>query len=299
MIAVLGSINMDLVVRVPRFPAPGETLSGTSVAYHSGGKGANQAVAASRLGADVHFFGKVGDDAFGDRLVSDLRQNGVNVDAVERESDCATGLAFIWVNDNGENAIALAAGANGRVDGAYLNRHLNQIAEADFLLMQLEIPIQTVAEALKRLASNGPTVILDPAPAHGLAQLPLDRIDILTPNERELAAIAGTTDIDHASRQLLDRGVGHVICTLGDCGASWFSGKGARVHVTAPDVDVVDTTAAGDAFNGALAWALQACSLADAVNRAVIAGALATTVAGAQPSLPDESALRQWTNAGS
>jgi ribokinase len=296
MIAVLGSINMDLVVRVPRFPMPGETLNGRSIAFHSGGKGANQAVAAARLGADVYLFGKVGGDVFGERLLTGLRENGVNVDAVEREEDCATGLASIWVNDDGENVIVLSTGANVRVDGAYLDRHLEQIGRADFLLMQLEIPVGTVATALSKLPSEAPTVILDPAPAQGLSELPLERIDILTPNEQELAAIGRTTDIDRSARRLLDRGVGHVICTLGARGASWFSGDGTRMHIPAPNVDVVDTTAAGDAFNGALAWALQTCSTKDAIERAVVSGALTTTAAGAQPSLPDLSMLERGPN---
>ncbi|MCK5584434.1 ribokinase [Candidatus Bipolaricaulota bacterium] len=287
MIAVLGSINMDVVVRVPRFPGPGETRIGTDVAYFSGGKGANQAVAAARLGAEVRFFGKVGEDGFGDRLLVELRGNKVNVGVVEREHDCASGLASIWVNAEGENAIALAAGANGRVDGEYLDRYFDEISRADFLLLQLEIPIETIAALLKRLPEDGPTVILDPAPAQDLSLLALERIDILTPNEHELQLISGMDSVDGGAFQLLDRGVKNVICTLGEKGAVWFSHDGTMAHYSAPEVEVVDTTAAGDAFNGALAWALQTNPLEDAIARAVIAGALATTKHGAQASLPE------------
>jgi ribokinase len=294
MIAVLGSINMDLVVRVPTFPRPGETMHGTSAAYHAGGKGANQAVAAARLGADVHFFGKVGDDATGQVLLDGLERNGVCVDAVERERRSASGLASIWVDERGDNAIALSAGANGRVDEAYLDRHLDEICGAEFLLLQLEIPGSLVQEALRRLPKGGLTVLLDPSPAQDLSRWSLERIDILTPNEGELLSITGRDDIDHAARQLLDRGVKHVICTLGERGAVWYSGQGDTVRVSAPQVHAVDTTAAGDAFNGALVWALQSSPLLEAVRQAVVAGALATTALGAQPSLPDARTLSRW-----
>ena len=291
MIAVLGSINMDLVLRVPRFPGPGETLTGTDVAIYSGGKGANQAVAAARLGAEVRFFGKVGNDDFGVRLLDELRENKVNVDAVEREHDCASGLASIWVNDDGENAIVLATEANGRVDGEYLDRYFDEIGRADLLLLQLEIPIETVVALLRRLPADGPTVILDPAPAQDLSRLPLERIDILTPNEHELRLISGSESVEEGAFQLLDRGAKNVICTLGEKGAVWFSGDGTMAHYSAPEVEVIDTTAAGDAFNGALAWALQINPLEDAIAQAVIAGALATTKHGAQASLPESRAL--------
>ena len=296
MIAVLGSINMDLVLHMPRFPNPGETISGTEMATYSGGKGANQAVAAARLGADARFFGKVGDDVFGDRLVAALRGNHVNVAAIECESNCASGLASIWVNDEGENAIALAAGANGRVDESYLERHLEAICGADILLLQLEVPIATVAKLLKQRPESGPTVILDPAPAQDLSQLPLACIDILTPNEHELRLISEKDSVEEGAFQLLDRGVKNVICTLGAQGAIWFSEDGTIAHFSAPEVEVVDSTAAGDAFNGALAWALQTQPLEDAINKALLAGAVAVTKSGAQVSLPDQEDMRKLSS---
>jgi len=293
MIAVLGSVNMDLVMRVPRFPSPGETLAGSSVSYFPGGKGANQAVAAAKLGADVQFFGCVGDDAFGDQLLVALEDVGVCTKAVERVSKCASGLASIWVNEAGENAIALAPGANGCVDGAYLERHIESIALADILLLQLEIPISTIVVLLRQLPADAPIVILDPAPAQDLSGLPLERVDLLTPNEHELRSSSGHQEIDVGAFSLLDRGVKHVIATLGSHGATSFSADGSISHHAAPDVEVVDTTAAGDAFSGALAWALLTHPLDDAVSQAVIAGALATTKPGAQPSLPTLQELRE------
>lgn len=293
-VAVLGSINTDLVLRVSRFPSSGETLTGTDIATFSGGKGANQAVAAARLGANVCLFGKVGDDPYGESLLSGLRDNNVSVDGIECEAQCASGLASIWVNAEGENAIVLAAGANGRVDRAYVERHLKDILRADLLLLQLEIPIETIAELLRRLPDQGPTVILDPAPAQVLSHLPLERIDILTPNEHELCLISGKDSVEDGAFQLLDRGVKNVICTLGEQGAIWFSSDGTMAHFSAPQVQVIDTTAAGDAFNGALAWALESQPLEEAIAQAVIAGALATTKRGAQASLSNRDDLRQF-----
>jgi len=183
-------------------------------------------------------------------------------------------------------------GANGHVDESYLERHLEAISGADILLLQLEIPLETVAELLRGLPKNGPTVILDPAPAQDLSQLPLARIDILTPNEHELRLTSEKDSVEDGSFQLLDRGVSNVLCTLGAQGAVWFSADGAMAHFSAPEVDAVDTTAAGDAFNGALAWALQTKLLEDAIAEAVLAGALATTKRGAQASLPDHEDMR-------
>lgn len=286
MIAVLGSINMDLVLRVPRFPQPGETIAGHDASQYSGGKGANQAVAAARLGADVRLFGKVGDDDFGERLLGGLSENSVKVDAIEREALCTSGMASIWVNDGGENAIVLAAGANEHVDEDYVQRHLDAIASADILLLQLEIPIETVAALLRCLPKEGPIVVLDPAPAQDLSSLPLYRVDFLTPNEHELRCIAGTGPVEEGAFRLLDQGAKNVICTLGNQGAIWLSEDGTIAHFSSPRVNAIDSTGAGDAFNGALAWALQECSVDEAIGQGILGGALATTKRGAQDSLP-------------
>ena len=291
MIVVLGSANMDVVTEVARMPHPGETVPGKALRYYPGGKGANQAVAAARLGGPVSFCGEVGRDAFGERLLDAMRADGVDVSGVEIAADAATGTASIWVEDGGENASACVPGANGAVDRAYVDRILARIAAADVLLLQLEIPLDTVAYLLRRLPGGRPLVILDPAPARELSGLPLDRIDVLTPNETELRAITGIADPALAARSLLERGVRAVVCKAGERGAIWFGVSATRVP--AFRVRVVDTTAAGDAFNGALAVALTDRPLHDAVRFANAAGALATTKRGAQPSLPRRAEVEE------
>jgi len=295
MIAVVGSINMDLVLELERLPRSGETVSGGRASLYPGGKGANQAVAVARLGTEVEFFGAVGDDSYGKRLVRGLTENGVGATSIEIKQNVASGLATIWVDAAGENAIAVASGANAHVDRAFIDRHLDRIVSADTLLLQLEIPLDTVAYLLRALPVEAPRVILDPAPARDLEPLPLSRVDILTPNTQELLAIAGNSDPEGAARSLLDRGVRNVVCTEGAAGATWYAPGREPLRFPTPSVDAVDTTAAGDAFNGALAWALQDAGLEAAITWALAAGALATTIRGAQPSLPtlgDLSKLR-------
>jgi len=293
MIAVVGSINMDLVIEVERLPRPGETLSGRRAKFFPGGKGANQAVAAARLGADVEFFGAVGDDSHGERLLSELAGNGVNAASVAIVPDTLSGLAAIWVDSRGENSITVIAGANARIDRDYVDRHLDRIAKADTLLLQLEIPLDTVEYLLRALPVGTPRVILDPAPARDIGSLPLSRVDVLTPNTQELLAVGCGANPEEAANELLERGVRHVVCTEGAAGATWYSPNGTPFHSAAPAMDVVDATAAGDAFNGALAWALLDANLETAIPWAVTAGALATTACGAQPSLPTIDDLRR------
>jgi ribokinase len=283
-IVVLGSANMDVVTEVTRIPRPGETVAGKSMCHYLGGKGANQAVAAARLGASVSFFGKVGRDPFGERLLEGLRADGVNVAGVESTSEEATGTASIWVEESGENAIACVPGANGMVDADYIDRISDRVAAADVLLLQLEIPLDTVIYLLGRLPRGRPLVILDPSPAQNLSRVPLHRIDVVTPNRTELLALTQMDDMKSAAGTLLRAGVGAVICKAGGEGAFWFGET--MSHVPAVPVRVVDTTAAGDAFNGALACAITERSMLDAIRWANAAGALATTKAGAQPSLP-------------
>lgn len=295
MIAVVGSLNLDVVLRMQRFPRPGETILSEEMSYYAGGKGANQAIAAARLGADVALFGAIGRDETGERLLEGLRVEGVDVRCVQIVDDAPTGTATIWVDATGENAIAVASGANGRFGIDAIDAARDQLARADVLLVQFEIPLETVAHLLAVLPEDGPTVIVNPAPARPLdaTAMRLDRIDILTPNTSELKAITGADDRQRAAGRLLDLGVRNVVCTLGADGAAWLRRGAAQVRVPAPRVEVVDTTGAGDAFNGALAWALQDEPIEEAVRWAVAAGAAAATRRGAQASLPrrDEAAV--------
>jgi len=284
-ISVLGSINMDLVTEVPHLPKPGETVLGRRFDRYPGGKGANQAVAAARLGAQVAFYGKIGTDPFAEEILNSLAENGIDVSAVEREEGQSTGIASIWVSEDAENVIAYTPGANAYVDLAYIDRILPTIASSDVLLLQLEIPLATIDHLLRRLPPTQPQVILDPAPAQDLSSVFLERVDVLTPNKGELFALAGEHDLEAAAHKLLELGVRHVVCKAGEDGAYLFKHDGMR-QFAAFGVAPIDTTAAGDAFNGALGWALDDFSLPDAIQWANAVGALATTTRGAQPSLP-------------
>ncbi len=296
MIAVLGSANMDLVTAMARMPRPGETVPGNSLSHYPGGKGANQAVAAARLGGSVAFFGKVGDDGYGERLLEAMRSDGVDVSGVDSMPDAATGTASIWVDAAGENAIACVPGANGAVNPAYVDRVLPRLVGARVLLVQLEIPFETVIHLLERLPKGRPLVILDPAPARSLSRLTLSRIDVLTPNETELRSLAGVADAEGAACRLMAEGVRSVVCKAGERGAVWYGASTTRFP--AFPVRAVDTTAAGDAFNGALAVALSDRPLGDAIRFACAAGALATTRAGAQPSLPRRAEVEALLGSG-
>jgi len=291
LICVVGSINTDLVIEVERIPTPGETIAGKSVARYPGGKGANQAVAAARLGARVAMLGKVGNDPFGDDLYSGLRANGVNVKNVKR-TNASSGLAVISVADNGENAITVIPGANALVDRQYIDTQQELLANCDILLLQLEVPLATIDHLLRSLPAGKPLIILDPAPAQDISHLPLERIDVLTPNEHELSLLAGSSSIEDGLLLLLSRGVRNAICTASADGAYLATAQGIA-HFPAFKVKPQDTTAAGDAFNGALAWALRTRPLHDAIPYACAAGALATTKKGAQPSLPELSAIER------
>jgi len=295
-VTVVGSLNMDLVVRAPRIPRPGETIIGGEFRTVPGGKGANQAVAAARLGAQVAMVGRVGGDAFGGLLLENLAAAGVDHTFVTRDPQAATGVALIEVDDAGQNSIVVVSGANMRLAPADVEAAAAAIGVADVLLLQLESPLETVTRAAQVAHARGVTVILNPAPARPVPDGLLGLVDVLIPNESETALLTGLPVGDQEEAQaaaaaLRRMGVATVILTLGGRGALLAYEGGAELF-PAFDVTPVDTTAAGDAFVGGLAVALaEGRPLQEAVRWGNAAGALATTRLGAQPSLPTRQAL--------
>lgn len=288
--AVIGSINMDMVLSVPRFPAAGETLTGGNFQTVPGGKGANQAVALGRLGAPVRMAGRVGDDAFGRRYLDHFRKNGVDVRAVDAVAGTATGVADILVNAAGENCIVIAPGANGLCDLEWLERALEATADCEIFLLQLEIPLDTVAEAVRQLRKMGKTILLDPAPAVPLSEDVLSAVDFLTPNETELKAVTSglpeDAGIEERVRHLVG-GSGRVVVHKRGADGAYIGTRDGIEHVPGFSVRAVDTTAAGDTFNAGLAAGLaMGWPLRDAVRLANAAGALAVTAYGAQEGMP-------------
>jgi ribokinase len=298
-VVVIGSLNMDLVTRAPRLPRGGETLIGESFATVSGGKGANQAVAAARLGAQVSMVGCVGSDAYGEELRGALLAEQIDCQAVSTVDD-SSGVALIVVDDNSQNAIVIVAGANGALTPAVIDRFDAVLRAADVIICQLEVPDATVGHALKRGRELGKTVILNPAPAS--RPLPADwyaSIDYLIPNESEASALSGLpvdslASAETAASRLIAMGAGKVIITLGAQGSLFANGKGFE-HFPAPKVKAVDTTAAGDTFVGGFAAALAAGKReVDAIRFGQVAAALSVTRAGAQPSIPTLSDVQAF-----
>ncbi|HET9912398.1 MAG TPA: ribokinase [Anaerolineales bacterium] len=299
-ILVVGSMNADLVIRAPRFPQPGETISGEDLQIIPGGKGANQAIAAARQGASVAMVGRVGNDNFGLELINNLKRNNVDASHVQVDSETATGTAIIIVDTNGQNSIILSPGGNGKMSPADLDNV--SFSDHRLLLLQLEIPSEAVFSAAQRAKEGGLRVLLNPAPACSLPDELISLSDFILPNETELSLLTNQPVNDLASagkaaRNLIERGAQNVIVTLGANGALIVSGKQVT-HVNTYQVDVVDTTAAGDAFIGGFAAKLlesdgspssmqeQALALQNAVRYGCACGALAVTKFGAQPSLP-------------
>ena len=283
---------MDLVVRSPRFALAGETILGHAFSTIPGGKGANQAVAARRMGAEVAMIGRVGDDEFGSTLRRDLADEGINVECLQVTPGESSGVALITVDDDGENTIIVVPGANGRltIDDVESARAL--IAGADILLMQLEIPLPVVERAARIASETGATEILNAAPARALPGSLLSLVDYLVVNEAEALLVAGTAtgSPEEAARTLLSTGVRNVVVTLGPEGSLLVPSDGASVAVPAYRVRPIDTTAAGDGFAGAFAVALaDGVHAPQALRWGNAEGALAVTREGAQPSLPTRS----------
>jgi ribokinase len=295
-VMVVGSANMDLVVRTSHFPQPGETVLGGEFIAFPGGKGANQAVAVGKLGGKVRFVAKVGGDGFGQDLLRSLGAAGVDTGLVVMDPTLPTGVAFITVDEAGENTIVVASGANMHLHPDEVRDALLETTPA-VLLAQLEVPLDTVIAAIAGVP-NDAIVIVNPAPARVLPEDVLARIDYLTPNEQETEALTGIRPVDDASclaaaNRLLDRGVRNVIVTLGDQGAFFASPQGGRQFSTL-QVRPVDTTAAGDAFNGALARFLaEGRPVEQAIYLANAAGAMTTLRMGAQGSMPTLREMRE------
>ena len=290
-VIVVGSLNMDLVARSSRIPKPGETIIGGEFRTVPGGKGANQAVAAARMGAEVSMVGRLGQDAFAQPLLENLSAAGIDYTFVKQDPGAATGVALIVVDNAGENSIVVASGANMRLTPEDVDAAASSIASADALLLQLENPLETVVRAAEVARHNGVTVLLNPAPARSLPEQLLSLVDVLIPNETEAALLTGLPvsteeEATAAAAALQGLGVGSVIITLGERGAFFASGE-KTVAIPAFDVTPVDTTAAGDAFVAGFGVALaEGRSMADSVRWGNAAGALAATKLGAQPSLP-------------
>ncbi|NLD51985.1 MAG: ribokinase [Clostridiales bacterium] len=290
-ICVIGSLNVDLTVTLPRFHQPGETISGSDFHTYAGGKGGNQAVAAARLGVPTRFVGKLGDDENGAFYLRTLKQEGVDVAGIQVLPGVPSGVALIEVDSQGENRIAIVAGANGQVDQQHIAAALPKVPADAVCLLQLEIPMPSVVYAATACRARGGLVILDPAPAVPLEDGLLQQVDYLTPNEGELGLLTGMptqsdAQVEAAARCLLQRGVGAVVAKLGGRGCLYVDGQ-TTLKVPGFKVQVVDTTAAGDSFNAGLAAALaRDMAIEKALCFANAVGALSVTGAGAQGAMP-------------
>ena len=290
-LCVLGSINVDHVIRVPYFPKAGETLTGYGYQIAYGGKGANQAVAAARLGANVQFIGTIGDDQIGQAMKLAFAQDGIDTSPITTIPNQSTGLAMIQVSEEGENSIVISAGANADLTPSLVEQHKAVIEQAEILLMQLESPLQAVELAAKIAKNAGTRVVLNPAPAQALPESLLSSVDMITPNETEAEILTGVKVCDEqtacqAAEHFHRLGIETVLITLGSKGV-YVSEKGKGQIIPGFRVKAVDTTAAGDTFNaGVVTGLLEGRALSDAIRFAHAAAALSVTRMGAQTAIP-------------
>lgn len=296
-IVIVGSFNMDLTAYMERLPRPGETVNGRKFVTGPGGKGSNQAVAAARLGAEVTFVGRVGQDVFAEQAFSTWRQERINTDYVIRDANQATGVAPIWVDDAGENSIVVVLGANLAMIPADIDAAAEVIASADVLITQLEINYDIVGYALKVAKQKGIRTILNPAPAGKLPPDVVALADFITPNQTELQSLSGQTgSVEANARSLLTREGQTIVVTLGAEGARWVSQE-STAHLPAFKVHVVDTTGAGDAFNAGFAVGLaEGKNLDDAIAFANATAALCVTRPGTAPSMPRRDEVEALLN---
>jgi len=298
-VVVVGSLNMDLVARVAALPVPGETVPGLGFATMPGGKGANQAVAVARLGARTAMIGCVGDDAFGRELRAGLEADGIDCRGVRELRGVSSGVALILVDDAGRNVIVVVPGANGRLEIAQVDGLADLLAPARIVLLQLEVPLETVEHCALEARRRGSVVVVNPAPARALPERLLASADYLVPNEVEAAALTGrpvrsVEEAMEAAADLRRAGAGRVLVTLGERGVVSSGPEGARHHPARP-VKAVDSTAAGDTFIGGLcASIVRGRALDDAIAFAQAAAAISVTRPGAQPSIPYERELTGW-----
>jgi len=299
-IVVVGSSNTDMVIKLERLPAPGETIIGEEFLMAAGGKGANQAVAAAKLGGDITFIARVGSDVFGKQAIQNFQNEGINTDFIIADKENASGVALIYVDKKGENTIAVASGANSKLSIEDVKAAEHEIRNADLMLLQLEIPLETVRYAAQLALEAGVKVVLNPAPAKELDETLLRTITILTPNESEAELLTGIKVDDEksairAAEVLKERGVSEIVITMGAKG-SFLMRDNKAVLIPTKKIKAIDTTAAGDAFNGALSYALAKKETLDkAVRFANLVGALSATKLGAQPSMPTYDEVIHFT----
>lgn len=300
---MVGSSNTDMIIKVDRIPKSGETILGGEFTSVSGGKGANQAVSAARAGGAVTLIARVGKDSFGEKAISGFIADGINIEHVVRDASAPSGAALIFVGKEGENSIAVASGANSNLSPGDLRKAKSVFRDAGIVVLQLETPLKTVEAAVKLATESGVRVLLNPAPARDLPTKLLKQIYLLTPNESEAELLTGLpvntdTDAEKAAENILMRGVQNVIITMGIRGA-YVAGKNTRIWIPAYKVKAIDTTAAGDVFNGTLALALaEGKSLVEAARFANAAAAVSVTRLGAQTSIPTREEIKHLLGNG-